>query len=383
MNVMQQECRYLLLVASAVMNQKKTPVLSNSLMSWRDLYQVAEANQVANLIYLGILGFGSDIEKQARTLFYKSYQKELKNVPLYRSAEEVLLWQLERHRIYFMILEGQFLRELYPQKELRRMDRIRVWVSKGELHRIDSIMRSMDYELHENREDDGILYYKIPGVYVAFYEKLRFVSKRMEKYFDSPVRMFSKVKGYRYLRSFDEEEAYLYMAGRAASEYALGRAGIRTVLDFWLYEKRHSEELDWSYINRVLKRKRLQEFSRHLLRLGNIWFGNEVCDEMEIYNAMEMYIFSRGEQGRQTSEKILPLLQDVADFYRRDREGEWQIKEKELLFPKREYMETLFPVLKKFPWLFFPCCLIRLWRIKVSRRKQLDEKKSKEDIRME
>ena len=81
MNVMQQECRYLLLVASAVMNQKKTPVLSNSLMSWRDLYQVAEANQVANLIYLGILGFGSDIEKQARTLFYKSYQKELKNVP--------------------------------------------------------------------------------------------------------------------------------------------------------------------------------------------------------------------------------------------------------------------------------------------------------------
>ncbi len=56
MNVMQQECRYLLLVASAVMNQKKTPVLSNSLMSWRDLYQVAEANQVANLIYLGILG---------------------------------------------------------------------------------------------------------------------------------------------------------------------------------------------------------------------------------------------------------------------------------------------------------------------------------------
>ena len=383
MNVMQQECRYLLLMVSAVMNQKKAPVLSNSLMSWRNLYQVAETNQVANLIYLGILGFGTDIDKGAKALFYESYQRELKNVPLYRSAEEVLCWQMERHRICFMILEGRALRDLYPQGELRKMDRIRIWVPKGELHRVDNLMRSMDYELHENREDDGILYYKIPGIYVAFYEKLRFVSKGMEKYFDSPVRMFTKVKGYRYLRSFDEEEAYLYMTGRAANEYALGRAGIRTVLDFWLYEKRHREDLDWSYINKVLKKKRLQEFSGHLLKLGNIWFGGEVCDEMEIYNAMELYIFSRGEQGRQMSEKILPLFQDVADFYQRDREGEWQSKEKELLFPKREYMETLFPVLKKFPWLFYPCCFVRLWRIKVSGKRQLDEKKSKEDVRME
>ncbi len=383
MNVMQQECRYLLLVASAVMNQKKTPVLSNSLMSWRNLYQVAEANQVANLIYLVILGFGSDIEKQAKTLFYESYQRELKNIPVYRSAEEVLRWQLERHRIYFMILEGSTLRDLYPQGELRKMDRIRIWIPKGELHRIDTMMRSMDYELHENREDDGILYYKIPGVYVAFYEKLRFVAGRLEKYFDSPLRMFSKVKGYRYLRSFDEEEAYLYMAGRAANEYALGRATIRTVLDFWLYVKRHEEELDWSYINRVLKKKRIQTFSRHFMKLGDIWFGNEVCNDMEIYSAMELYIFSRGEQGRQMSEKILPLIQDVADFYQRDRESEWQNKEKELLFPKREYMETLFPVLKKFPWLYFPCCIIRIRRMRVSRKKQLDEKKSKEDVRME
>lgn len=383
MNVMQQESRYLLLLVSAVMNQKKTPVLSNSLMSWKNLFQIAEANHVANLAYLGLLGFGAEIDKTAKALFYESYQRELKNVPVYRSAEEVLRWQLERNRIYFMILEGAELRNLYPQKEMRRMDRIRIWVSRGDLHRVDTIMRSMDYELHENREDNGVLYYKIPGIYVAFYEKLHFVTGRLEKYFDSPLRMFAKIQGYRYFRSFDEEEAYIYMAGRAATEFALGRAGVRTVLDFWLYSREHQEALDWPYINRILKKNRILMFSGHLKKLGDIWFGNEVSEDMEIYAAMESYIFSKGEQGRQMCEKILPLLQDVADFYQRDRESEWQNKEKELLFPKREYMETLFPVLKKIPWLFVPCCLIRLWRMKVSRRKQFVEKKDERDVRME
>ncbi len=383
MNVLQQERRYLLLLVSAVLNQKKVPIMSNSLMPWRTIYRLADTNQVANLCWLGVLGLGVETEKETKALFYESYQRELKNVSGYQSAEKVLIWQLEHKKIHFLILEGTNLRELYPQKEMRRMDYIRILVSQGDLLRIDTLMRSMDYESQENREDDGILYYKIPGVYVMFYEKIKFVNKKLERFFDSPVRMYSKIKGYRYFRSFDKEEAYIYMAGRAANLYGLGRATIRTVLDFWLYEKQHKEELNWPYVDKILKRYKILEFSEYMLKLGDIWFQNEISDEMEIYNAMEMYIFSRGEQGRQTSEKILPLLQDVADFYRRDREGEWQIKEKELLFPKREYMETLFPVLKKFPWLFFPCCLIRLWRIKVSRRKQLDEKKSKEDIRME
>ena len=370
MNVLQQERRYLLLLVSAVMNQKKVPVMSGSLMPWGTIYRLADTSQVANVCWLGILGLSSEIDKSVKGMFYESYQRELKNVSTYQSAEEVLRWQLERKQIHFLILEGVDLRELYPQKEMRKMDCIRILVPKGELLRIDTMMRSMDYEPQENREDDGILYYKIPGVFVMFYDKIKFVNQKLEKYFDSPVRMYSKKKGYRYLRCFDKEEAYLYMAGRAANDYALGRATVRTVLDFWLYEKAHKEELNWPYVDKVLKRHKILEFSERLLKLGDIWFQNEISDEMEIYNAMEAYILSRGEQGRQLSGKILPLLQDVADFYKRDRQREWMKREKEALFPPKDYMEGLFPVLKKFPWLYSMCCLLRLFRIWYSKVKQ-------------
>lgn len=358
------------MLVSAVMNQKKAPVLTGGMMSWRNIYHLAETNQVASLSWLGVLGFGAEIDKSIRDLFFESYQRELKNTAGYQSAQEVMFWQLERNRIHFILLEGTELRALYPHKEMRKMDRIRIWVSKGDLHRVDEIMTRMDYERQENREDDGILYYKIPGIYVAFYEKLRFVNRRLERYFDSPIRMFSKVKGYRWLRSFDKEEAYIYMAGRAASEYALGRAGIRTVLDFYLYGKAHQEELNWPYIDKTLKRLKFLEFSEHLRKLGNIWFSNEISDNMEIYNGMEAYILSKGKEGRQISGQILPLLQDVADFYKRDRKSEWMNREKECLFPPKEYMDGLFPVLKKFPWLYSVCCLVRLKRIWYSRIKQ-------------
>ena len=94
-----------------------------------------------------------------------------------------------------------------------------------------------------------------------------------------------------------------------------------------------------------------------------------------VHNAMEAYILSRGEQGRQLSGKILPLLQDVADFYKRDRRREWMNREKEALFPPKDYMAGMFPVLKKFSWLYLPCCLLRLWRIWFSKMKQLFAKK--------
>lgn len=370
MNVMRQEGRYLIMLVSAVMNQKKAPVLSGGMMSWKNIYQLAEANQVANLSWFGVLGFGSEVDKAARNLFFESYQRELKNIAGYQSAQEVIIWQLERNRIYFMLLEGTEFRDLYPHKEMRKMDRIRILISKGDLQRVHDIMLSMDYEQQENREDDGILYYKIPGIYVAFYEKLQFVNKKLEQYFDSPIRIFSKVKGFRYFKRFDKEEAYIYMAGRAASDYALGRASVRTVLDFWLYEGACKEELNWPYIDKILKRFRILEFSERLLKLGDIWFHNEISDEMEIYNAMESYILSKGEQGRQISGKILPLLQDVADFYKRDRQREWLSREKEFIFPPKEYMAELFPVLKRFPWLYSWCCLVRLWRIWFSKLKQ-------------
>ncbi len=373
--VLQQERRYLLMMIAAILNQKKAPALSSTQISWKSMYQLAESNQVASLLYVGVLGVDAEIDKGAKGLFFESYQKELKNVPVYQSAEKILIQRLEKEHIHSMILDGLSLRDLYPHREMRKMDKIRIWVQKSEIGRIDGIMQSLGYKPCENREDQGLLYYRIPGVYVTVCDKMRFVNKRLERFFDSPMWMFPKVDGYRYLHCLDKEEAYIYMVGKSANEYALGRMSVRSVLDFWLYEKQHEEELNWPHIEKVLNKHKILEFSEHLLELGNIWFANGVSERMDIYSAMEVYIFSKGKHGRQISGKILPLLQDVADFYKRDRRDEWFRKKRTWIFPPKEYMEALFPILKKFPFLRPVCWLLRLWRVGISLAKQFWKRK--------
>ena len=73
--VLQQERRYLLMMVAAIINQKKAPILSSSQISWRSMYQLAETNQVASLLYVSVLGAGVDIDKTAREQFFESYQK--------------------------------------------------------------------------------------------------------------------------------------------------------------------------------------------------------------------------------------------------------------------------------------------------------------------
>lgn len=357
-----RESRYLLLLVSAIMQQQKSPALAKNQISWGNVYRIADSNRIANLVYFGILGLGSEIDKRERQLFFDRYQQELKSVSVYESEEALLLQHLEKNHIHAVVLESSRLRKLYPHREMGKMDCIRILVPKGKRERIAELMHSLEYEVRENREDEGTLYYKIPGVNVSFYENLDFANRKLESFFNIPVKSFSRRKGYHYIRSFVGEEAYLYLLGMLARQYALAKTDIRAILDFWLFEKKYEEELNWPYIEKVIEKAGLAEFWERITELASIWFEQEVSDEVDIYNAMEVYIFSRGEEGRAMNARILPLDRDKVDFYQRDRKREWLHRKREWLFPNREYMHALYPILDKRPWLIGGCRLLRLWR---------------------
>lgn len=83
---------------------------------------------------------------------------------------------------------------------------------------------------------------------------------------------------------------------------------------------------------------------------------------MEIYDAMESYIFSKGTEGREISAQFLPLIKTVADCYSRDRKREEILRLIAWLFPDREYMETIYPALENTSILLPYFWLIRLGR---------------------
>ena len=54
---------------------------------------------MVNLVYLGILGLEKEISEACGEEFYQKYKRELLLYESYQKAEEVILWQLERHGI--------------------------------------------------------------------------------------------------------------------------------------------------------------------------------------------------------------------------------------------------------------------------------------------
>ena len=50
------------------------------------------------------------------------------------------------------------------------------------------------------------------------------------------------------------------------------------------------------------------------------------------------------------------------DFYWRDRDKEWALKQQAWWFPSREYMMQFFPALEKYPFLLVFCWIVRNWR---------------------
>lgn len=391
------EARYLLGIISSVINQTEMPRTVRNLR-WEYVYRLADYHNVANVVYYGVLGLEKDISDKWKNKFYEKYQEVLLIQERFRSAEEVLMWQMEKNQIHAMFLKDSVLCRCYEPREIRSLKAVNLLVEKEKSLAIHAFMKDMDYGLMENRRNKGLIYYRIPRTTVMYQTDLGLNTKDMKKYFDFPIKSVSRSQGKKYIHELTEDEFFVYFLSDLVYQYASGNIDICGMMDLWTYYKKYGEALDWIYIKKELKKINISTFSHHLLYLSYLWFGEEsdkvgntglvgrelnpvqkeegdwsqgLYSESEIYNAMEEYILTKGKDGREVSSTLLPLIKEVLDFYVRDRRKEWFHKKFEFIFPDREYMEKMYPGLRKkrfllpFYWMkrltFFQWQLFRQW----------------------
>ncbi|MFV0239073.1 MAG: hypothetical protein ACK5H4_03395, partial [Lacrimispora sphenoides] len=197
-------------------------------------------------------------------------------------------------------------------------------------------------------ENRGELYYRVPGNKVLCFNQTMFFSRSMQKFYINLVRSLPNKRGLNHVREMNASEMYLFLMCRLTDSYARGDISLSQIMDFWAFYKTHGEFFLWPYIYESLKELKIEEFAERLEYLILRWFGTGAgIENVEIYDNMESYIFSKGTEGREVSEQFLPLIKTVADCYSRDRKKEEFIRLVAWLFPDREYMETIYPALEK------------------------------------
>ena len=139
-----------------------------------------------------------------------------------------------------------------------------------------------------------------------------------------------------------DEDEYVYIVAHFAKHYRNAGAGIKPILDIWLYPKHHPA-LDWEYIRTQLASMKLLEFFEHLLQLIAVWFENAEPDDLTI--SMSKYILNSGEYGSTHHSAAANAVTAAETGKKRSRLRRYLW----LLFPDKTIMHNKYPILKRIP----------------------------------
>ncbi len=355
------EIRYMLILLAAIVNQNPVQKLRRA-VSWETILKLSDFHNITNIIYLGSMGVEKEISEDCKLQFYQGYKRELLLRESYHKAEEVILWQLEQHRIDALLLTSAGAAELYDKPEMAYTEQIEFLVGKKHLPQIHRFMRDMDYEQQEDRLVKGTVYVRVPGIRIVFYETVPIENNIVKRYFSGPVRKYRRVADHKFIYTLSREEEYLYRVGRLVESYATGMLKIREVLDFWQFQRLLAETFCRDVPAEYVAKAGWEEFVRQIGILATLWFEEGARQEYGLALELEEYIIVRGQNNKQLDKALLPNERARLDFYWRDREGEWAARKREWLFPPKDYMFQFFPILGKYPFLLVFCWLVRDFR---------------------
>lgn len=352
------------MMLKAVINQQPVKFLRKPI-NWELFLKISDFHNLTSIVYFGLLGHQKEISAECGKQLYQKYKKELLLTDSYQKAEEVLAWQLEKHKIHGLILSGSGVKKLYPSYEMSHIEQIQVLVEKEKLPFFCALMESMDYEKTENRIGSGIIYTRTPNIKVILYEELPIENKVLKRFLTASLKSYVSRENYRFVHRFSEEEEYIYRAGMLVELYVRGILKIREIVDFWSFQKQIRSEFQWKIVREQIEKAKIKEFVKQIDVLAKLWFTEEKQEDYETALELEEYIISNGKENKELDNKILPSERVRLDFYRRDREAEWRYRKKKWLFPPKEDMLTTYPILERFSFLivfFWACRLMKILR---------------------
>ncbi len=348
---------------SAIVNQSEIPKWKME-PQWDMMYRTAEFHNVANMAYYAVLAMNGKKENMWRKKFEERYHRSVYSESRYKVALIELENLFETLRIHHLVLKDFLLPAYYPQRDMRYVQKVNIVVQGKDLERAEKILLELDYEKQESEVAGESLYYKIPGVRIALQVGIDFTNKKMKKYFADVLKDYPTKENTMFAHVFSEEDFYLYIICNAAESFARGILTIQDVVDMWNYYLKIYKKINFGYINKKLQDFEVENFHLCLIQLSAFWFGGMLFPEHDkIFHSMERYILSKGLRGRTHCAMILPLIEEVEIIYKNDMKRRRRKQAIEWFFPPAEYMDTLYPILKKGKFFLPACWVVRLVRI--------------------
>lgn len=369
MNRLIFEGRFLVNMVGSIVRQDELRAV-HSRIEWERMYRTADYHRIANITYLGLLGYGGKIPERWQERFFERYQEALKFSDVCEEDEQEILMMMDMMELSCVVLTSCKVRRLYQIPEMAGSSPLRLMFDETNYTLAKGYLVDLGYETDQTYKGYGERMRRISGFCVEIYHKLPFRScpytKNMSRILDSAyIRDLCQ-----YVRTLSLENRFVFMISQAAYHYAQDELLIREVLDLYLYHRAWREQMNQEYIDGRVAEFGIDGLAAKLLQLAYMWFGAkeeilpaEQPEDIGVFDILENRILSRGEISHETDRQALRLAcliqRDKEKEARRDRREAfyeacgklWSafMRKVRWIFPEYRYMCAVYPFLEKVP----------------------------------
>lgn len=379
MNQLLFDGRSLVGIVSSIVRQDALRVNFNRL-DWERMYRIADYHKVANIVYLGILGYREALPEKWQGRFFERYQESLRYGENYKeSIDEVLTW-LDTRNISCTMLTSEAVREFYRIPEVADTSPLRIYLDEKSYSLARGYLIDLGYEVDGTYEETGEHFVKPAGVSVDLYYALPFRTARYGRGMRRLLECACSREAYQRIRALSVEDEFVYRMASAAYRYVTDELTMRDVIELQVFHSVLRERIRMDAVQKRLKDFGVDELAEKLLRISYMWFGDRrdtyydgLPEDMSAYDILEERLLTRGIIKHEIDDQALKLEKLVKkELDRKKRKEEIDLLKEKVkrrwestkrmfrwIFPDYHYMASIYPVLEKVPVVLPGCWLVR------------------------
>lgn len=299
-------------------------------------FEFSKAHQIISLVYRGL---ASDKKLKEHPCFKEfeqaSYYMTYIDIQQKYETDSIFL-EFDKNGIDYMPLKGTIIKDLYPSPEMRTMSDADILIREEQKGKARAVMASLGFS--ECCESNHEISFQKGNIYIELHKHLiPTYNLDFDRYYGDSWAFAKKQVGHRHFMS--NEDFYVYIFTHFAKHFRDKGAGVKYVVDFYVYKKAFAN-LDYEYIEKVLKDLSLYRFHENVMRLVDVWFNDKEGDEVTLYLAKK--IFREGVYGSEKNSSMSYALRG-AKTYKNVKSKNFSIA----VFPPFSYMKEKYPILKK------------------------------------
>lgn len=275
--IFSRDNKYLISLLASVLAGKEPPK-PNDKTDWASVFCAAYRHSVAGMTYYAVskLPLESRPPEDIFQKFLSAYREELILEGNIQFETERLLADLTSKGISVMPLKGYILKNDYPVPAMRTMSDVDILYKSEDKDKLIDEFEKSGYTLQSDAL--GELDFTKPPFY--HYEAHSCLVKINDSYYDYFSNVWDKalyqknsVSAYMTVDDF-----YIYLIQHLAHHIENGGAGLRMIMDVFVFLSKHKNELDEAYLNEEFVKLHLFDFRKKAEEIAYNWFSTDEPD---------------------------------------------------------------------------------------------------------